>query len=113
MRRAPVVPSALSSALLAVALVGCGGAPPSVEQEELEQRVLEHVESETGVLPDDATCPGQLRGEVGNQTECLIAIEDVVDVSVEVEVVEVTGDSPDDVELGFEIADLEDLPPTE
>lgn len=106
MRLAPAV----LTALLAASLVGC--APPSVEQEVVEERVIDHVEEETGTRPDDALCPDEIRGEESNTMTCLVELGGQ-QYDVEVQVEDVTGDSADDVQLRYQLEDVEESPPAE
>lgn len=74
-------------AILAFVLVGCsfslGGV--SMPQERLEELTADQLEQAFGVRPDTVTCPGDLKGEVGETMRCeLTAGPDTLGVTIEV-----------------------------
>lgn len=98
------VPTALSAVTALGLLAAC--APTDVEQETVEDRIVAYVETELGVTPDDATCPEEIRAEVGTTMTCLIGFEGQ-EYDVEVEVTE-EAEEPEDVGLRFQVLDFPD-----
>lgn len=80
----------LPLAALALLSTGCGGDPtPTVSRSALEDRISAGLQKQVGQAPDDISCPGDLRGEVGERMRCtLTAGADRLGVSVEVTSVE-------------------------
>lgn len=70
----------------------------TVDRDDLAQRVSELLEEQVGRAPDSVTCPEDLVGEIGAETQCVL--EDGADrYGVEVVVTSVEGTN-----VGFDIA---------
>ena len=66
-------------------LPACGNATPYLDQDKLEAEISSSLEKEVGQRPDKITCPGDLKGEVGETMRCtLTAGTDELGVTVEV-----------------------------
>jgi uncharacterized protein DUF4333 len=67
------------------ALAGCGDSTPTVKQGKVEDKISQQLEAQVGQKPDDISCPGDLKGEVGEKMRCtLTAGTDKLGVTVKV-----------------------------
>ena len=77
--------TAVASLVALAALAGCGDSTPTVRQAKLENAISKGLLKEVGQEPDDISCPGDLRGEVGETMRCtLTAADDELGVTVKV-----------------------------
>jgi hypothetical protein len=91
MRRTP---TALTALLLAAAPLTACSAEPSVDQRAVEAEVGERVENRYGAVPDDVTCPSDLRGDVDVTMTCFVTFNGV-ELDAEVQITEVLDDTLD------------------
>ena len=93
----------VASLVVVAALAGCGDATPTVRQAKLEDAISEGLLKEVGQEPDDISCPGDLRGEVGETMRCtLTAADDKLGVTVKVTKVDGTN-----VKYVFEVDEMD------
>lgn len=101
MKRSRILATVASLVALA-ALAGCSDSTPTVRQAKLEEKISKDLLEEVGQEPDDISCPGDLRGEVGETMRCtLTAAEDELGVSVRVTEVDGTN-----VKYVFEVDEM-------
>lgn len=84
MTRTPRMP--VVALLLATAAVAAGcSSTPVVDRADVEDKVSQQLEKQVGQAPDDVSCPGDLKGEVGEKMRCtLTAGKDELGVTVTV-----------------------------
>lgn len=79
----------LVSLVALAALTGCGDSTPTVKQSKVEDEISQQLEAKVGQAPDDISCPGDLKGKVGEKMRCtLTAGSDKLGVTVKVKKVD-------------------------
>jgi uncharacterized protein DUF4333 len=82
---------ALVAVVALLALAGCGGGgTPTVDKDKLADSISDDLERQTGQRPHKITCPGDLKGEVGETVRCELTAQGKT-LGVTVEVTDVDG----------------------
>lgn len=72
----------------------------TVSKEEAAQQVSDQLTEQTGLTPDNVTCPGDLEAKVGESQTCVItAGQDTVDAEVSVSSVDDAGNATLDIQV--------------
>ena len=92
--------------LLALFVAGCGG-PAVVSRAEVEKKTQEGLEQSVGKKAPKASCPDELKAEVGATTRCTMDFEGNKRLGITVKITEVEGS---DVQFAIEADDaLKDI----
>lgn len=90
---------ALFLSLAAATLAGCSSG--SMAQSDVEDKISTELAAQVGQTPDDVTCPGDLKAEVGATMTCVLTDGDQ-EINVDLKVTSVDGSN---MKFDIQVAD--------
>jgi hypothetical protein len=83
--------TSICAATLALALIGCGG-PGTIDRADVEKSAQDELTKTVGQQAPEATCPEDLKAEVGATVRCHMDFPDDTRLGITVKVTSVDGD---------------------